>query len=188
MSQAFQYFASGNFGRVRELLNDYQPVAGISNAQAEKQDLRGWEWRYLLAQTKSDELFTVSAAESCFRMVAFSPDGQMLAGANDDNSLRVWDWRTRKLVWSVTNTMDVTCVVFLPKVAMLAVGCEDWLLPGKVELWRFGTPAHSTRLHPLEITPKDVELMAFSFNGQMVAVAMTNRFIELWNRFFMSSS
>ncbi len=52
ISRAQQTLALNNLGRARELLNRQRPQSG-------QQDLRGWEWRYLWQQCRSDALFTL---------------------------------------------------------------------------------------------------------------------------------
>jgi WD40 repeat protein len=67
--------------------------------------LRGWEWRYLWKQTRSDAVFTLCQEPAEIYSLAASPDGQWLAvGSFHPGGLAVWDLRTRReLVRLATN-------------------------------------------------------------------------------------
>jgi len=56
--------------------------------------LRGWEWRYLWQQTRSDALFTISQKSEAESLAA-SAEGSFLAvGFTHKDGLIVWDLRT----------------------------------------------------------------------------------------------
>ena len=58
------------------MLNRQRPQPG-------QKDLRGWEWRYLWQQTRSDALFTLGQESSEIFSLAVSPDGSLLAAGMD---------------------------------------------------------------------------------------------------------
>ena len=68
MNVARQALAGNNLGRALDLLNRQRPQPG-------QKDLRGWEWRYLWQQTRSDALFTLCRIDSEIQSLAVSPDG-----------------------------------------------------------------------------------------------------------------
>ena len=79
-----------NFGRALELLKRQRPEPG-------QKDLRGWEWRYLWEQSRSDALFTFGNISGVLHCLAASPDGHWLvAGSELKGGLHVWDLPTRK--------------------------------------------------------------------------------------------
>src|SRR4029077_19431184 len=64
---------NNDVGRLRHLLDLLRPAPG-------EPDLRGWEWRYLWQLAHEDRLTLWTRGEDRFADVAFSPDGQSLAG------------------------------------------------------------------------------------------------------------
>ncbi len=73
-----------NLGRALKFLNLQRP------AKAGQGDLRGWEWRYLWAQCRSDELATLGEHEGIVQSVAVSPDGKWVASGGWDGLLQIW--------------------------------------------------------------------------------------------------
>ena len=78
-----------NLGRALDLLNRQRPQPG-------QRDLRGWEWRYLWQQTRSDATFTLCQQFAEINSLAVSPDGFSLAIGSAHQGLSVWDLRTRQ--------------------------------------------------------------------------------------------
>jgi WD40 repeat protein len=80
------------------------PRANCSKASARRKifklsarsDLRGWEWRYLARQCRSDEVATLARFGSCVFTVSISRDGHWLAAACSDGTVGLWDLRTRR--------------------------------------------------------------------------------------------
>jgi WD40 repeat protein len=56
--------------------------------------LRSWEWRFLWAQCRSDEPFTVGMHEKEIYRVAFLPDGRLACG-DFDKTIKIWDPKTK---------------------------------------------------------------------------------------------
>ncbi len=75
--------------RLRSLLDLLRPAPG-------QPDLRGWEWRYLW-QLSHEERLVLRAREDSFSDVAFSPDGQTIAGLEMTGGIQLWDRNTGKL-------------------------------------------------------------------------------------------
>ena len=78
---------AADVGRLRSLLDLLRPAPG-------EPDLRGWEWRYLWQLGHEDRL-TLRAQEDSFIDVAFSPDGQTLAGLEAQGRIQLWDRQHR---------------------------------------------------------------------------------------------
>jgi len=84
---AAEEIEADNRGQAMELLNRSRPQPGQT-------DLRGWEWRFLWAQCRSDELFTVGTHEKEIYRVAFLPDGRLASG-DFDKTIKIWDPKTK---------------------------------------------------------------------------------------------
>jgi WD40 repeat protein len=58
-------------------------------------------------------------------MVAFSPDGQYLASASDDNTAAVWELANGRPRFQVAHEGNVWAVVFSLDGRLLATACQD---------------------------------------------------------------
>src|SRR5438552_8228123 len=85
-----------NLLRVRQLLEKHQPPGGKSSNSPLRSDLRGWEWRYLASQCRSDEAATLARFGSRVFTVSISCDGRWLAAACGNGTVGLWDLRTRR--------------------------------------------------------------------------------------------
>jgi serine/threonine protein kinase/WD40 repeat protein len=92
---AQQALKLNNLGRARRLLDRHRPTAG-------KEDLRGWEWRYLWQQTRSSALVTLTNRSVRGLDVGFSPDGARLAVAWADGRVDLWSVPDRRFLRTLT--------------------------------------------------------------------------------------
>jgi WD40 repeat protein/serine/threonine protein kinase len=77
------------------------------------EDLRGWEWRYLMRLCRVESLVTRDKAG--FHSVAFSSDGDRLASAAADGAVKVWNSRTGKVLATIpAHRGFASCVAFHP--------------------------------------------------------------------------
>ncbi len=90
---AFLALQTGNLGRAFDLLEHQIPSASAP-------ELRGFEWRYLWQEAQGDELLSLphDALVSC---AVFGRNGQQLATASYDGSVRIWDLHTRQVVRTI---------------------------------------------------------------------------------------
>jgi serine/threonine protein kinase/WD40 repeat protein len=87
-----QSLANNNLGRAVNLLNRQRPGPG-------QKDLRGWEWRYLWQQCRSEASFTLCQKTNEIDHLAASADGRWLAEWEQDQPvLCVWDLHTRQVI------------------------------------------------------------------------------------------
>ncbi|MBI2479274.1 MAG: protein kinase, partial [Planctomycetia bacterium] len=92
--------SDGNVSRVEQLL-DQCPTGA-----------REWEWHYLKRQCQP-ELFSLTGHTLPVWCITYSPDGQRLASASLDGSVKVWDLATIKETMSFTGlSKDQLCVAF----------------------------------------------------------------------------
>ena len=117
MVLAQQAFAEGNLGHARKLISKYDPKeAGAPAVKTDGRstpvsDLRGWEWRYLWQQTRSDELYTLGSHHDVQGVVevVFASDGRRLASRSQVGQVILWDGEKKQSLagWSdLTNGMS----------------------------------------------------------------------------------
>lgn len=83
LALAFEAWNSGNYRRVREILDRHRPTNGAP-------DLRGWEWKFLAAQAHPDFVAEFGAGESDLRQLALADSGRLLIASDTGNRLRLW--------------------------------------------------------------------------------------------------
>lgn len=115
MNTTRQAIDEGNYRRALERLNRQRPGPGQT-------DLRGWEWRYLWGQARSDALFTLPREGSRqIVSLAVSPDGRWLAtGAGRQAGLTVWDLRTKREAARLARDEKFAYTAFSPTQPLLA--------------------------------------------------------------------
>ncbi|MDY7231824.1 caspase family protein [Hyalangium rubrum] len=131
------------------------------------------------------------------RVLAFSPDETLLAGASRDGTVRVWEAATGREQVRVVHAGTVWSVAISPDGKRLATGGSDlkvrlWDLPSGKELSILDhkllacveTPEAGTfgcgraRLVGVESVP---ELLVFSGDGRYLATATQDAVVRVWN-------
>jgi WD40 repeat protein/serine/threonine protein kinase len=99
------------------------------------EDLRGWEWHYLMRLTKVEPMVLHDSTE--VYGVAFSPDGGRIASAGKDRTIKIWESQTGKPLLEIPGAHDkAACsVVFHPDGRHLASAGADRL----VKVWDLET-------------------------------------------------
>lgn len=135
---------------------------------------------------------TLSGHNGAVLDVAYSPDGQKLASASDDNTVIVWDLVTLRPVGDLPfygHSAGVTSVDFSPDGQMLASGSRD----STINLWNVAT---GQIIRTLQLRETNWVLSVdFSPDGQTLVSSGQGSTIRLWNvqtgeviREFQSSS
>ena len=128
MNLAQQALVANNFGLVNELLERHSP-------SPDQPDRRGWEWRYLWGQSRSDAMYTLCQQSSRVQGLSVSHDGKWLAVNTSSNAnegdVSVWDLASRQEVMRVGGKWGG--IAFSPVKSLLA-------------LWDAGPPERKSRI------------------------------------------
>ncbi len=175
MNAAAQAIAGSNLGRVQDLLNRQRPQPG-------QKDLRGWEWRYLWQQTRSDALFTLCQKSGEINSLSASSDGNWLAvGLVHRGGLSVWDLRNRQKVIRLAESDVAVRCVFSPTAPILAFSGVSVPAPGETERDTLRLWNAVTRQMTAEIPLDNVCMgLAFSRDGQTLVTSTYHGQITLW--------
>ena len=179
MNVAMQALNADNLGRTVDLLNRQRPQPG-------QKDLRGWEWRYLWGQSRSDAIFTLGQEPSEINSLAVSPDGVSLAvGSYHRGGVALWDLRTRRMLVRLSENAGDAKAAFSPTEPLLAFAATDSSGPAAgrptLHLWNTATRQAVTDV-PLE--DARCEALAFSKDGRTLltatALARQGGHMALW--------
>ena len=124
MNLALRALETKNVGFALQLLERHKPRAG-------QPDLRGWEWRYVWKQTRSDALQTLGSHSNTVGCAVFSPKGDALATCGEDRAVRVWELTTRREPALLLHPAKVAVAGFSSDGTRLVTACAD----GNLHLW-----------------------------------------------------
>ena len=156
-----------DLGRAKRLLDGHRPRPGET-------DLRGWEWRYLWRECRSDALSELCRNSNAVYMVAYAPDGKTLAvaGYAIQPFVEIWDVPGRKRIATLqTNTGNL--VAFSPRGDLLATGGYE---QEGINIWRAGT----TNLIRQIAHPNWVRVLKFSPDGSRLASLNDQGEVAVW--------
>jgi WD40 repeat protein len=160
MNLAHEVMLAGNRGRARSLIEAHRPQPG-------QPDLRGFEWRYLWALLRGDELACLGTNDSAVTSVAISPNGRTLATISQTGPTWVWDLNSRKVLAALPDFgAAIASVAFSPDGAVLAVGSSQHLSLFNAKTWQ------RLRDLPCDLNP----VLAFSPAGRCLACGMRSNF------------
>jgi dipeptidyl aminopeptidase/acylaminoacyl peptidase len=145
----------------RRLLDDCPP------------QLRGWEWHYLRRLGDGKPLILRGQMDE-IPAIAFSPDGQRLATASIDKSVKVWDVSAGKeLLTFGEHTGGVHAVAFRPNGKQAASGGADGMV-------RFWDPNNGVAGQELEVPGLGIRSLAYSPDGRWLA-AGCDKAVRVWD-------
>jgi eukaryotic-like serine/threonine-protein kinase len=162
---AHRELSADNLGRALKLLQECP------------EDLREWEWHYLMRLSRVEPL--VIRDEMEFNGVAFSPDGERLASAGGDGAIKIWNSKTGAVVQAFpAHTDAVISVAFHPDGKHLASRGADL----KVKVWDLTATGQAVFTEPCDATRKFgmAYTIAFSADGRLLA-AGTDGVVKVWD-------
>jgi len=137
-------------------------------------DLRGFEWYYWDRLCHSS-LLDLKGQTGWVSSVAFRPDGQRLASASWDQTVKVWDTTTGQESLTLKgHTHWVTSVAFRPDGQRLATASGD----KTVKVWDATTGQESLTLKG---HTQAVWSVTFRPDGQRLASASADKTIKVWD-------
>jgi eukaryotic-like serine/threonine-protein kinase len=162
---AHHELSADNLGRALKLLEECPD------------DLREWEWHYLMRLCRVEPLVLRDKTE--VNAVAFSPDGERLASAGGDGTVKIWNSRTGDVVQTFNAHVDaVASVVFHPDGKHLASRGAD----RKVKVWDLTATGQAVFSEPCDALRKfgTAYTVAFSTDGRQLA-AGTEGVVKVWD-------
>ncbi len=166
ISLAQQSLRENNIRRAHDLLERQKPASG-------EEDLRGFEWRYLQSLSHQESVTLPDGGE--ILAIALSPNGRLLATANGDHSVKVWDLTKREKIFTLKGHQDkVWASAFSIDGKVLATGSSD----ATVRLWGIST---GNDLAVLNEHTKTVKAIAFTPDGRWMLTAGEDLTIRRWD-------
>eukprot|EP00003_Mantamonas_plastica_P006273 TRINITY_DN1509_c0_g2_i2.p1 TRINITY_DN1509_c0_g2~~TRINITY_DN1509_c0_g2_i2.p1 ORF type:complete len:280 (-),score=80.51 TRINITY_DN1509_c0_g2_i2:50-889(-) len=109
--------------------------------------------------------------------VSFSPDGNYIASASFDKSIKIWDGKTGKFVGTCRGHVGaVYQVAWSSDSRMIASGSKDSTL----KLWDLKKARRKKMLNELPGHADEVYAVDWSPDGQRVASGSKDRYLKLW--------
>ena len=144
----------------------------------------GWQGKIELWRKKADNsrelLFTLPGHNTTVTQIQFSPDGNILASASWDRTIKLWRIKDRSLITTLTGHQDgINSIAFAwgKKGYLLASGSDD----KTIKLWSI-IDEQPQLITTLTDHQDGVKTLAFNPKGKILASGSYDQTIKLWNR------
>src|SRR5437867_2298979 len=169
-----------NLRRAKELLDRHLPINSplVARPSSLAADLRGWEWRYLWRQTRSEEICTIGTHSNTVLALDVSAEGKA-ASVSSDRVLELWDLTSRRAENSFMCPGKPLFLRLKPE-GRLIVGCETISASGlrSIELWK----SRSTQNAVFDTGEDSVPLVAAALSAdETMLAAMGKNWMRLWS-------
>ncbi|MBD2610955.1 ribosome assembly protein 4 [Nostoc punctiforme FACHB-252] len=126
-------------------------------------------------ENRAIQVNTLEGHSDRVNSVAYSPNGQQLASAGDDNTIKIWDVSSGQLLKTLKGHSDrVFSVAYSPNGQQLASASVD----NTIKIWDVSS---GKLLKFLKGHSKGVTSVAYSPNGQQLASASVDKTIKIWD-------
>ncbi|MFM6833062.1 MAG: protein kinase domain-containing protein, partial [Dolichospermum sp.] len=131
-------------------------------------------WR-LVSHIYEDNHTIKNQIYSPINTIALSPDSQILASGEDDQSIKLWDLKTQQLIANLKeHNQAITAVKFHPNGTILATASDD----KTIKLWDIKT---LTIIQTLSGHSHAVKSLTFHDNGKILASGSWDKTIKIWD-------
>jgi WD40 repeat protein/HEAT repeat protein len=155
-------------------LRDRNPARAWDLLEECPAPLRQWEWYHLVRLYHKNQLAAGNAPDEV-NAVACAPTSKLVASANQDDTIKVWDAGTGTEALSLRgHTGAVRCLTFSPDGKRLASAGRD----KTVKVWDLAT---GKALRTLRGHTDTVRGLAFSPDGKLLASASLDRTVKVWD-------
>jgi len=169
LNLAQQALAANNLGRARELLERNRPRPG-------QLDLRGWEWRYLWRQCRSDSLFTLFRGPDSILVSALVQNNRKAIIRNTWGKTEVWDITSRTKLAELEGYGSGRELAASRKGDLVAFGATNGA--GAAVITIRNVDSNSTVATIADTG--DAGSIVFSPDGTMLAIYTSSHGVRLW--------
>ena len=184
MNLAQQALEMRNLGRAARLLDAQRPRTGYdTQGTATALDLRGWEWRYLWAESRNEALFSLCQVPSEVTSLSVAADGSSLVLSQMGGHSSIWHLETRAETARLPTSVGfggTAGAIFSPVGSMLAFNLADpSAFPPRDEQVQIRDFSQGQTLASLRLGGH-CRGLGFSADGRELATATGNGELAIW--------